>query len=1674
MIRLHRLASSLLATLCLLLALSPAARAQLTLPGTLSMSPSAATGGGTIRIGATHLADGDYEVSLLGGRDPLVLVDIANGGGEFSRYVTLPTLPAGNYTVELRVNGALAQSRSYKILPPLGVTPATASPRAGSTLAFTVSGLTDGSLSLAYAGKVAFGPVNVSAGSYSGKLVLPTDRPASLPASVVLEARNSTGKTVPRVGSTTLSVQTPDRSPIFRIGSSTPSSSSIPLRQPLAVNGSVATNEFDPVDGSVQYWWRDSLGRVVPMGAQSVTLAANGNFSAEARAPQVGTLSAIRASGNGSVFAVGQARDRYGNLQQQPSLDSSLSVSVDTDEAIDITLNLRGSDGLPIENARVVLSTSQLDDLYPPNDNSAPIRLDGGPNPVAMPTQFDAVNDEVLGCPDDLERQASNAQGRVNFEFGLSLPQTGVNVDGSGPPPTVTIEPSEDCIEIPTNPGDSTAHCTLVDPAGIHAQLMVIASHTGYGWLTSPGGNGIPVERPLMIDLRIDRYTGHIESRVCEPDTNPLDAYDPPCVEGSADGNLTMNLVLPKLASSGLLINDPQWTQGANVQWPEVTGRDGLIVNYAPLPDLSGFQGKANFFPASPLSRKVQVSYVRGAGNTLSSLDLHLPGEPALVVPLSKTGGNDSCDVSATEVWSADVPLQFLEALRFPQERFGANPTTATGYVIAKEEGTTRSAARAFRFHFTRTPQDILALADLPCPAGQASPCLDIDTYRPHAVKLSLPPNDSSGTTSTGSANTGGCDSSDCDDYAELQSQKNEAQAHLDLQLCLPVNATGCGSYSAVNSSHLQYNRSPDTQPPGQSFQGAAAGSQPNRPWETLFDKTIPLFRWYWGVPEVFSAEVFADLRLKAEYLFNYVVKPLQPMQSYIETGGKIDVGIMVGVDVDVLFGILVDAGAAITGSLVGEVVAKSEASAPANPCIEEDLRFRLDFSYWVEIGCPIDFPLDPTCWIPDIEGSNNIFNESIVDGSSCLARSHSAPSAWGLLDRTIAEAASGAAMMKANPVIPVRPSLRRAMNRHPAISVDSAGNRLILYINDLGKLVANDRPVDGLPATTQLSDAWGLRDVAVMHYGVDRAVAVWAQSDLRAPPADGADLASRQHLFFAIFDGDTWGAATALTAPGYGEGGVRLARCVPRAGFYRGDCLSNKVGLVFQRNTGRVSGGESHIYLSEFDGVDWSRPTRVDQSGLHNITPAITYKAAQAVVAWVRYAPDATGLSDVDKRYLAIRSMDGASNEQLDTRSNRVAQPDLATTSDGQLAIAYTRAAASDGFVGTRQGLQLGRNDCSTGNCVVRAFAVKDEYGRPVYGERPRLVANAEGGVNVAFRALSFGALPGAANPESNAIPSDPPGIRSGHGELLNIVSKLSSAQTRVQLQSNDGAGHLQPAIAFDPANQQVVTVSAQLPAEILGVSRLATEGPRLLAKVQTLDDSLQMATLPVLPDLAMETLQSDATILTPGAEISVNVGVINGGAGWLPTTGKRTLLRLHWDTPATRETLYGNLDVPALAPGQRFETTLQVPVPVAFHDDERQTLRAELLVDDPDGEIDGANNSASLSIGGMPVPTGLRALSAPGSRIVNLGWDDPADPRVAGYRIWVDDADGRPQPVGSSFNLGFADLSALYGFTRSYRVSTYSERGVESELSEPVLAAPSPAILTGESARVFSDSFE
>jgi hypothetical protein len=73
-----------------------------------------------------------------------------------------------------------------------------------------------------------------------------------------------------------------------------------------------------------------------------------------------------------------------------------------------------------------------------------------------------------------------------------------------------------------------------------------------------------------------------------------------------------------------------------------------------------------------------------------------------------------------------------------------------------------------------------------------------------------------------------------------------------------------------------------------------------------------------------------------------------------------------------------------------------------------------------------------------------------------------------------------------------------------------------------------------------------------------------------------------------------------------------------------------------------------------------------------------------------------------------------------------------------------------------------------------------------------------------------------------------------------------------------------------------------------------------------------------------------------------------------------------------------------------------------------------------------------------------------------VQLRWDPVPDPDqlVAGYRIWHHDGDGEWKHLGSSFNLGFLDLSARLGVQRHYRVTSYSRNAIESPPSGEAMA--------------------
>ncbi|MEO6065172.1 MAG: CARDB domain-containing protein [Lysobacterales bacterium] len=1672
--------ATLLATLFALLALATPAAAQIGFGPQLSLSPTAATGAGTISVAGDRLTVGaDYEVRLRNGGLGVVLAAVANGDGDFQRFVTLPTLVVGTYPIELSVNRVLRDTVTLRVLAPLAITLTPASPRAGTTLRFTVTGLTSGSLSMTYAGRNAFGPVTVTGTSYSGQMRVPTDRPTTFPASVVLTANNSTGRgLVPRRGSRTLTVQPANLSPLARVMNATPSTFTPTPRQTLRVTGSVATNEANPADVTVEHFWTGSDGRVMPMGASVGAVGTSGAFDYGMLTPQHGSMSARQVTGGGRLSTRTRYTDDNGVRQYgtDNSNDFSLSVAGETNQTAEISITLapQGGGSTRIEGARIDLLDADLEELYPPNSNQGGVPLEGTRHTL-LPNQYQgsAFNAALNGCVPNVTRQFTNAGGQAQFNFGLDLPGDEVYLPGETVAPRATIVPTVLCAPGPdiNTPG----HCATVDLAAITFKLRIRAVHTGYGYQTGVGTPQVR-EAPIEIETRIDRYSGAIRMTILRPGSAPE--------VRTFQNQAALFLTLPQLANAGLSLSAPQFANvGFTEQAIQVEESQGLLTVFKPMTDLSSFRyPEAEFIPADPTTRTISFGFDAGAGRPLASATaVFFFNGTEVRTPMQRVSGSYSCDTASNpESWQVALPSQINRGFRFPGEIYNnGNALTASKFVFGNVEAVDTLGRRGvsnFKLQFEPLKSPFTALVGQPA---------RIYTKMPHSRRLET----------MREVNGSNVAESPAVPEYDIGAKTSRVDGGSGYGYCIPSGV--CEAVTAVEFDNRQFGRVPESQGANAAANEAGViqectGASCGNPWEELFKVTIPLFKWIWGIPELLSAEVYADLALSAEYMLVAQYAPLLPAEAKVDSGGRFNIGIFVGVDIDVLFGILLDAGASIYGGAAAEVVTETTFNGVATyPC----LKFIMNFSGWLEIGCPIPNPLDPTCYIPDIEENYTILDERDPNGcgfhgygQSRASFAELAPLPAPLLgwpqvpsDPATTPHMRGAAPPGASVLFPR--AMRRALHRSPAIAMDGAGNRIIMNLNSNGSLVAREFSGRTLVGPVQtVSTGFGIRNVAVAYYSTDRAVAVWSESRALPVPAGAPpprptrnSAAADQRLRYALYDGDAWSAPNNLTAGGFGDGLVKLARCRPRPTLLRADCQTEKVALAFQRNTGRTVGGEKHIFFSTFDGARFTAPVQVDQTGTLNITPSITYAAAEPVIAWVRYQPTTVGipvaLSDTVRRTLAMRVMDG-SPEQINVGGSMrsVAQPSIAGKANGQIAIAFTQASTSS-FIGTRQALHVGQ--CPAGRtCALQTWRAQDQHGRNIFVERPTVNLNSAGDAIVTYRGLAYGPVPGAIDPEKNLFDDDPIGIRTTSGELMDFVTPLQPSTVRPRALSADGAIHFQSAAVFDPVSEEniAVGVTVQLEQMRIAMADAPPAAVRAVAQAMQVEEGIDMATIADAPDLFIETLASPATRLDPGTNIPVTVTIANHGSAWTTSTTQTATLRLWWDTPQTRTVTSASTPIGNIAAGASLVRTLQIPVPAAFANDERQTLRAVIELDADSGETDGDNNEATLAIGGMPVPTSLVAVSAAGTRFVNLGWAAPTDARIAGYRIYADFA-GEPRPLGSSFNKGFVDLAALFGRQRTYRVTTYSTRGVESEFSAPVTAGPAPEPL---SEALFADGFE
>jgi hypothetical protein len=181
-------------------------------------------------------------------------------------------------------------------------------------------------------------------------------------------------------------------------------------------------------------------------------------------------------------------------------------------------------------------------------------------------------------------------------------------------------------------------------------------------------------------------------------------------------------------------------------------------------------------------------------------------------------------------------------------------------------------------------------------------------------------------------------------------------------------------------------------------------------------DETIPIFRWYWGIPEVLSAELYADLRILAStYYYGQLTRENGQEMLDLTTDQLLGVMLAIGLDIDVLFGLLFDAGASVTGSILGELALQIQDNELVRngPCFT----FRMDLYAYFD-PCPF-------CPTPVIEVGDNIIKAQ--DPPNC--------SLWGGPDQSAKAKVS---------VLPTEPLFtkadRRLMFRHPDVAFDSAG----------------------------------------------------------------------------------------------------------------------------------------------------------------------------------------------------------------------------------------------------------------------------------------------------------------------------------------------------------------------------------------------------------------------------------------------------------------------------------------------------------------------------------------------------------------------------------------------------------------------------------------------------------
>lgn len=1656
--------------------------------GGVTATPSEVTPGGSLKLAAVvgGLPDGSTCDARLGYAGPALGTVPLGGDGRAAGVVHLPaTLQPGSAAIIALACGSPVSAQvvvghdTVGVVAPIGVTVDDASGYAGQGITWSAEGVVGDSVELWFQGRRVAGPVMVVNGSASGVFAVPLPDPgAPPPRSGPLEARGLAGGVAASIG-TTAFTQIADPGYRVRIAEVTLPPAA-PPETALAISGRIEAADGRPSVRTLNLYFRDDGGRVVPLGRRDLVPGADGRFVFDFELPSLATLDGIVVRGPGELFLTYTAIDPVsGELttysESLGSFNPTGYAPMDDSAVVEVTVHRSngGLIGAPLAGAYVQIGGTGAD------ANADADADDGTADMLAVlargRNQYRLSPDTVQTssvCPIDVLSGYTDANGVFRGRLDANSTRRSFNLRADLARSVCQITEGQTCVRV----------------TGVSTDVVVYTAHLGYGQVEN--GSAQPY-----------RFRGEFR---------PSDIsdggrfYDPLSGAPLSDGNSPwqVQVLAPEITPALTVI--PYRRRGAydspggpGEQQPPLVPLDTVIeagsVSYRPRPR-AVFEIRADVKPCTnnPGPDEICVSGTAADGLEISYFhDVNVAGalesgyprlvlcpdgtfncEPTAgnVVPLvrdpNQPGGPAACG-TGVQRWSAG----------YPTDRRNPGITRARGYLEVRSVYTPPGGGAPSVLGGRANIQ--VGLDPLPnwftgyVPGPDVRPLTHRRIIRNPNGTVTLEGDEALSGPGGRSIDAASSQFSQYNLESPQRNRTRNSRRFSQTQLNAASNPTGLAN-AITSEQRIANNDGAPLEPDADALPPPTALRD-----QTLLDTgRIPLFRAAYGLPPIAAATLGMDFWLNIGVAYGGMLHA-DAMPPYLEfvTEPYSRFGVDVFLDASVILG------------LVSATVESSARSYLSNRSSFGAAGF--DPTGYQCAGLNVDITLEICFLLCESTGQTLIgVYEARPDNPANYA--NCVGSTLGLPGFPL-QAPPPGRMLPASGS-PPRPQLRP--RAEASIAYDREGRGAMTYLDAQNRLVRQRLPVcavgtPGCAPRVVVSEGDRVTSTATAMLGPGGGVSVWAEVPGSPTTLEAATRAQRIRWARFLADGAQY-APQDLTLPGSGDGSVVVAAC---PALRTGCPAGGEVTAVWLRRIG--ASYEAHHYalmMARYTANGgWTTPVRVDpsQGAASDLQPTVAYRLGSAtpVVAWVRM--DTPGVLGLETRRIAYRFMDGASPVRIATGLGQgLSWPSLTarTVRDGnfdveQLVLAYTvnvDTATVPGlaraFIGNTNALYIATcTPAGGGNCAFTGQELRDRFGRNLRVEKPNAVIDRTGGLVVTTRGLGFGPdLLGNANPRS----SDPVGTQSGQGSVLMLRPKLDGSPVSIVDLDVDALGGFRVNTAYNQALDVFDTVSQPVDVGLGFVTAArAQHAPDVVGRgrARSMGMDTRLARVGAAADFRIERAAAAMTRVLPGGTVSVEVDVRNLGRGYTPQQAGDLELVATWNaaTGAAVPALVQAL--PGLDSDQMLTRTLVVPVPGGIAVDEVQQLEIAVRSAPAAGDIDVDGNRRVLAFNGMPRAVNVRVGWEPGEPIVFLDWDSdaPDDPRVAGWRVLLVDEQGNRLPLGSTPVQGFADVSAAFGEVRQYVVLSYSARGVESAESEPVSGRPL-RLRSPSAPFIFGDGFE